>query len=308
MKIYFLSYKPAVLKLNGLYVGGIDLFERHIELELSDGVLAEIVPGENLQPVNFFIDEKLLFEPPQFMDVYLMAGEALLYIREYGNKNAKLAVLFQTRFCGNLITLFSQGGEFLSVEGTGYELIPLPARFSRVRAEEKMLSGYPVLALFGGKTLMIISDRGKRIFMNDVERAVFGDVLEITAAFETCTAARAECVYAYDGNRLTLIKSRTVETRKPEKNILHFAFFESVLTCGNFAEYLSPELRARADTLKEYLGNFVSVTVPTESFYLRHGKIRAAGLVYPKAVNLFEVKYFAVQSEDDKISNIYPVE
>ena len=71
MRVYFLSYKPAILKLNGLYVGGIDLFERHIELEIADSVLAEIVPGENLQPVNFFINEQLLFCPPEFMDVYL---------------------------------------------------------------------------------------------------------------------------------------------------------------------------------------------------------------------------------------------
>lgn len=53
MRVYFLSYKPAILKLNGLYVGGIDLFERHIELDLADSVLAEIVPGENLQPSIF---------------------------------------------------------------------------------------------------------------------------------------------------------------------------------------------------------------------------------------------------------------
>ena len=60
MRIYFLSYKPAILKLNGLYVGGIDLFERHINVDLKDSLLAEIVPGDNLQPVNFFINEHLL--------------------------------------------------------------------------------------------------------------------------------------------------------------------------------------------------------------------------------------------------------
>lgn len=117
MRVYFLSYKPAILKLNGLYVGGIDTFERHIEIDLSDSVLAEIVPGENLQPVNFFINEKLLFEPPAFMDVYLMDGETLIFIKEYGNKSVNLSVIAQTRFCGNLVTLFSQGGLYLSVEG-----------------------------------------------------------------------------------------------------------------------------------------------------------------------------------------------
>lgn len=308
MRIYFLSYKPAILKLNGLYVGGLDLFERHIEIDLGDSVLAEIVPGENLQPVNFFINEKLLFAPPPYMDVYLMDGEALIYIREYGNKNVALSVIGQTRFCGNLITVFAQGGVFISIEGGEYSLLPLSPRFFDIRFEEKTLAGLPVLAVWGGNALLIISDKGKRIFMNEVEKAGFGDTLEVTVAFETCTAAKAECAYGYDGEKLNLVSSKTVETCPPEKNILHFAFFESVLTCGNYARYLDNELKGKAGILKNYLGEFVSVTVPTEKFYACHGDIRAAGLVYPKAANLFEVKYFAVDLSGDKISNVYPVE
>ncbi len=308
MRIYFLSYKPAILKLNGLYVGGIDLFERHIEIDLADSVLAEIVPGENLQPVNFFIDEKLLFCPPQFMDVYLMENEALLYIREYGCKDARISLIAQTRFCGNLVTVFSQNGCNLSVEGADYSLLPLPAKFTNAKFEEKMLNGYPVLAIWGGNMLCLLSNAGKRIFFNEVEKADFGERLEVTAPFETCTAAKAVCTYSFDGEALTLTASRTVETRPPEKNILHFAFFESVLTCGDFAEYLDVELKKKAKILKDYLGEFIGVTVPTEKFYAEHGDVRAAGLVYPKAQNLFEVKYYAVELTDGKVSNVFPVE
>lgn len=308
MRIYFLSYKPAILKLNGLYVGGLDLFERHIEIDLADSLLAEIVPGENLQSVNFFINEKLLFSPPAFMDVYLMDGEALIYIREYGNKNVALSVINQTRFCGSLVTLFAQGGVYLSIEGEEYSLIPLPLKFSGARFEERTLAGQPVLAVWGGNALLIISDKGKRIFMNEVEEANFGSRLEVRVAFETCTAAKAHCAYGYDGEKLELVSSKTIETCPPEKNILHFAFFESVLTCGDYAHYLDDELKAKAGVLKNYLGGFVSVTVPTEKFYAEHGEIHAAGLVYPKAANLFEVKYYAVDLNGDKISNVYPVE
>ncbi|MDE6504474.1 MAG: hypothetical protein K2L42_01230 [Clostridia bacterium] len=308
MRIYFLSYKPAILKLNGLYVGGIDLFERRVEIDLNDSVLAEIVPGENLQPVNFFINERLLFEPPAFLDVYLMSGEALIYVREYGNKGISLNVIAQTRFCGNLITAFSQGGAYLSIEGSDYTLLPMPARFLNARFEEKMLGGYPVLAVWGGNILQLINNGGKRIFMNEVESAEFSDVLKVTAAFETCTAAKAVCTYSFDGEKLTLETSKTIETRPPEKNVLHFAFFESVLTCGDYPAYMCEELKKKAGALKDYLGEFVSVTVPTEKFYSDHGNIRAAGLVYPKASNLFEVKYYAVDLDGDKISNVYPVE
>ena len=307
MRVYFLSYLPAALKLNGLYLGTIDGFERHIELDPKDGVLAEIVPCDNLQPLNFFLDEKFFNDPPKYTDVYLTEGDAIIFIREYAIKDVKLDVVYQTRFYGNLITIFSQGGIYLSAEGAEYSLSPLPLCFSSVRAEQRTLAGREVLAICGGNSLLVISDNGKTIFLNVAENAEFGENLTVTVPFETCAAAKAVCDYTYDGEALTLISSRTVETRTPEKEILHFAFFESVMTRGDFAKYLSDELKTKAGDLKSYLGEFVSVAVPPEKFYLIHGNLPAAGLVYPKSGNLYEVKYFAVEFNEDKISNIYPV-
>ncbi len=308
MRVYFLSCAPAVLKLNGLYVGRIDSFERHIELDPADRVLAEIVPGDNLQAVNFFLDEQFFSCPPDFADVYLLENDALVYIREYGQKDVKLQVVFQTRFCGNLITVFSQGGIYLSCEGADYLLTPLPAQFCACRAEQHTLAGRDVLALYGGNKLVIISDKGNVIFKNTVEAAEFGDSLFVRAPFETCAAAKAECYFSYDGEKLTQTGGKTVETRPPEPNVAHFAFFESVLTCGDFTKYLDDSLKPKAGDLKSYLGNFVSVTVPTEKFYTLRGNLTAAGLVYPLKSNLYEVKYFAVEMQNGKITNLYPVD
>lgn len=299
---------PAALKLNGLYAGTIDGFEKHVELDPKDNILAEIVPGDNLQPVNFFLNAKFFESPPDFADVYLTDGDALIYIREYAPKDVKLEVIYQTRFCGNLVTVFSQGGVYLSVEGAEYTLELLPLQFRSLRADEQSIAGRSVLALCSGEYLLIISEYGKKIFLNRTESAEFGENLKVTADFETCTAAKAECVFSYDGESLTLISGKTIETRPPEEEIIHFAFFESVLTRGNFADYLSDELKPKAGDLKSYLGEFISVSVPPEQFYLKHGDIRCAGLVYPRSKNLFEVRYFAVSLENGRISNIYPVE
>ena len=129
MRVYFLSYMPAILKLNGLYIGMIDGFERHIELDPKDRVFAEIIPDENLQSINFFLDEKFFSSPPPFCDLYSMEGDFLIYIREYSVKNCRIEVLHQTRFCGNLVTLFAQGGLYISIEGGEYSLEPLPPSF-----------------------------------------------------------------------------------------------------------------------------------------------------------------------------------
>ena len=308
MRVYFLSYMPAILKLNGMYIGAIDGFERHIELEKEDAIFAEIIPGENLQSVNFFLDEKFFVSPPSFCDLYCMDGDFLIYICEYAVKDCKIEVLYQDRFCGNLVTLFSQGGLYLSVEGAEYLLEPLPPSFKNFTAETHTLAQREVLAITNGRHLIVISERGKIIFKSAANSFEFADTLRITAQFETCTCAQAECEYSYDGEGLTLISARTDEIRPPEREILHFAFFESVLTGADFSAYLDGSLSEQAPHLKGYLGEFVAVTVPPEKFYIVHGNISAVGLVYPKGKNVFEIKYFAVDFAGDKISNIYPIE
>lgn len=307
MRIYFLSCTPAILKLNGTYSGGVDLFERYEEIDLNDNLLAEIVPGENLQPVNFFINSDLLTSPPDFMDLYLAEGEAIIYIRRFASRDTRLNIIYQTRFEGNLITVFSQGEVYLSVEGIDYSITPVGSRFKTVKAEQKSIDGYPVLAIWGGDGLIVISHKGAQIFANEVVFAEFGTTFKTGVRFSTATAAEAHCEYAYDGEKLNLISSKTVEKQQITQDILHFAFFESVMTFGNYADYLSPELAPKAYDLKDYLRNFTGVVVPTEKFYKAHPDEQAAGLVYPEKQNLFIIKYFAVQLVNGKIDNIYPI-
>lgn len=307
MRIYFLSCTPAILKLNGDYAGNVDLFERYVEVDLKDNLLAEVVPGDNLQPVNFFLNADLLFSPPDFIDVYLTGGDAVIHIRRFASRDTRLSVIFQTRFEGNLITLFSQGEVYLCIEGSDYSLTPVGNRFKSVRTEQKTLNGYPVLALYGGDGLVVISHTGTQLFTNEVVFAEFGATLKVGVKFETCTSAEAHCEYSYDGEKLTLISSNTVEKQPISEGIMHFAFFESVMTFGNFAAYLSPELAPKAADLRDYLGGFTGVVVPNEKFCLAHPNELAAGLVYPQKQNLYEIKYFAVQLVNGKIDNIYPV-
>ena len=308
MRVYFLSCTPAILKLNGSYEGGVDLFERHVEVDLNDNILAEIVPGENLQPVNFFLNAELLCSPPEFMDVYLLKEGAIIHIRRFASRDARLNVIYQTRFEGNLVTVFAQGEIYLSVEGKGYSITPIGNGFKTVRAEQKSISGYPVLALYGGEGLIVISHTGEQIFAGEVVFAEFGATFKVGVRFETVTRAEAHCEYTYDGAILTLVSSFTVEKQPITQHVLHFAFFESVMTFGNFADYLSPSLAPKAGDLRDYLERFTGVTVPTEQFYKTHPDELAAGLVYPEKQNLFTIKYFAVRLADGKIDNIYPID
>lgn len=309
-----MSELTAALKLNGAYLGLIEKFEKFVDV--SDGdfysekkILAEAVPDGDALPVSFFIDEKLFSDPPPFTDVYLLGGDAVVYINRYERRSRPLKVIAQAAFCGGTYTLFTNCGKvYLNCEKGECSLYELSNTFEKSVMREEKVGSFPVLTVAGGGCLAVISESGKRVFYNPAESFTCGDKLTVTVNFNTCAGCKATCTFGYDGEKMTLYKSVTEEYIPPDEQILHFAFFESVLTRGNFAKYLCDGLKESAAALPAFLGEFVDVTIPYKKFYERHGDIRAAGLVYPVKSNLFTVKYFATEVENGKITNVYQIE
>lgn len=313
MRIYFLSVSTAALKLNGAYMGVIDGFERFADFgddELKRGVFAEVVPQGAFCAVNFIINNDLFKDPPDFIDLYLLDGDAVVYIKRYSPAGGKLEVIAQHSFKGVTATLFTEGGGFYlnCTNGVNSNLYELSSSFKKTQFIENRISGFDVLILQGEGCIAVISDSGKRVFYNPAESWSCGDNLTVTVNFNTCAMCKAECRFNYDGEKMTLAGSVTREYTEPPASVFHFAFFESVLTKGDFKKYLSAELTEKADDLPSFLGEFIDVTVPYSRFFERHGDLLSAGLVYPMGKNLFEVKYFAVEVADGKIANIYEVE
>ncbi|MGN0804774.1 MAG: hypothetical protein ACI4MS_05270 [Candidatus Coproplasma sp.] len=308
-KIYFLSAVSSALKLNGAYVGIIGGFEKFIQAELKEKILAEVIPDGELLPVSFFICEELFKNPPPFLSIYLCEDEAVVYIHRFERAYKPIKVIAQANFNGILATLFCEGGRvYLNCEGERCNLYDLAESFEKACFSEVSIGGYNALALSGDKCLCIISERGEMVFLNSVESWKAGDMLEVRVNFETCIGHYAVCRFSYDGDKMTLTDSKTFSTRDTPIKLIPFAFFESLLTHGDFAEYLSDSIKDRAEDLPSYLGEFTDVAIPHSSFYQKHGDIDAVGLVYPLSKNLFKVKYYAVDIEGGKIDNIYEVE
>lgn len=309
MRLYFLSVRQAALKLDGAYLGIIDGFERFVDIEQGAKILAEVIPAGDARPVSFFIDEELFKAPPDFADVYLCGGDAVIYISRYAARADKLKVIVQKEFCGGLVTLFlNGGGVYLNCEKASCNLYELSRGFENATMREEQIARRPVLLIEGEGCVAVVSENCRRVFYNPAESWQCGNDLTVTVNFNTCAGCRAVCTFAYDGETMTLKNSVTEERVPPSPAVMHFAFFECVMTHGNFAKYLSDELKSNADALPSFLGEFVDVTVPYSKFTERHGDIKAAGLVYPISQNLFKVKYFAVDIKDGKIENIYEVE
>lgn len=309
MRIYFLSARAAALKLNGAYLGIIDGFERFVDMDGGDRVLAEVVPDGEFNQVAFFIDANFFENPPAFADVYLSDGDAVIYLKRFEPRDKKLEVVAQTKFCGNLVTMFFNCGKlYLNCEGRECRLYELSPSFKGATFSEESVGGRPVLTVRGDGCLCVIGESGKRVFYNPAESYECGENLKICVNFNTCAGCKADCEFSYDGENMTLLSSSTRECVPPTEDNMHFAFFESVLTHGDFARYLSDDLKSAATDLPSFLGEFVDVTIPYSKFFERHGEIKAAGLVYPEKGNLFRVKYFAVEIDGGKICNVYEVE
>lgn len=309
MRIYFLSERTAALKLNGAYLGIIDGFERFADVDCNAKILAEVIPDGDALPLDFFIDDNLFSNPPEFLDVYLCGGDAVIYVSRFERRTRELKVVAQVPFCGGQYTLFlTDGRVYLNCDkNSDCHLYELPQSCVNATLNESKINGFPVLLAEGEGYLAVISEDGRRVFYNAAESWQCGDKLTVTVKFNTCAGCRAVCDFIYDGSAMALGKSRTEESVTPDENVLHFAFFESVLTHGNYSAYLSEELKKNAEALPAFLGEFVDVTVPYKKFYDVHGDIKAAGLVYPVRKNLFNVKYFAVDIENGKITNVYEV-
>lgn len=309
MRIYFLSERQAALKLDGAYLGIIDGFERFIDADDGAKILAEIVPSGDMCPVSFFIDDQFFKAPPDFADVYLSDGDAVIYISRYEPRARKLKVVAQREFCGGLVTLFlNDGGVYMNCEKNACNLYELSHGFKNATLREEEIGGHPVLLVDGEGCVSVISEECRRVFYNPAESYECGENFKVTVNFNTCAGCRAVCTFAYDGETMKLTGSVTEERVPPEPAVMHFAFFECVMTHGDYSRYLCDDLKANAGDLPAFLGSFVDVAVPYSKFFEKHGDIRAAGLVYPLAKNLFRIKYFAVDSENGKITNIYEIE
>lgn len=310
MRLYFLSERTAALKLNGAYLGVIDCFERFVDIDRGGKILAEVVPDGDALPLSFFIDDNLFSDPPDYLDVYLTGGDAVIYVSRFEKRSHELKVVAQVNFRGGQYTLFlTDGRVYLNCErGENCSLYELPQSCANAALTESVIGGFPVLLAEGDGYVTVISEDGRRIFYNAAESWQCGDKLIVTVNFNTCAGCAATCTFGYDGNSMTLEGSRTEERVPPAANVMHFAFFESILTRGNYIKYLSDDLKESAAALPEFLGEFVDVTVPHGAFNDAHPQINhAAGLVYPVKKNLFNIKYYAVDIADGKITNIYEV-
>lgn len=297
MKIYFLSSRPAVLTLNGLYFGVVDGFERFADVSLSDRIFAQFIPQDG-QPVGFFLTEDLRFSPPPRAEVYLLKDGIAVYVNEYPPADLTLKPITQARFDEVCVSVYQQGELQISVQSpAGFFNATLPPCFSNCTLS--MHAG--LLFVEGGGALAVYTQCAERLFFEKAAAyRVEENRLYATLPLSDSLKRTAECVYTLSETectrtQFTLRQQGADETALCEA-LLPYAFFESVLLGVDFSYLLAEELRPDAARIQGFLGDFLAI-VPTSDPLV-------CGLVKRKAERLYEVAYYSVQIKNGKITDV----
>ncbi len=311
MKVYFLSSRPCILTLNGAYFGLTDTFERFAELSPKDNIFAQFTPEDGL-PIKFFVNENMRFHPPERCEVYLLRDGLAVFARDFPPSDMTLKAIAQEREGKILVTVFRQGGVQLSIESPdGFFISPLPPSF-----EECRLQFYENFILVASPTqIALFNTKGKRLILETVKEFSFEKgVLTATLPLSDRLNRTARCVWEVSGesarqtafsiNQQTRVRLPFGEENQEEvcscenirDEILPYAFFESVLIGADYQSFLSDDLKQKANSLKDFLGEYESVVL-TE-------KANVCGLVRKKAERLFEVDEYYVEIKEGKITDV----
>ncbi len=303
MRVYFLSSVLAGLKIDGQYLGIIDGFEKFVECDLTNSYCVEILPQDNLTPLNFFLTPSFFTNPPSGVDVYISPTEYFIYIRSYLPKPSPIKIVKRAYYYGHNVAVFESGELFVSIDG---EVTPLHSKIF-TDLKEINISSYPLLAIMCKDSLLIIRSDGKIVFFNMVKECSFDDILGVIKYLPTCTGAILKVEYSYNGSEFIQTSARIEHKYMPDKDSFHFAFFECLIYNIDCKKYATPQLYERISALKNFLGEFVAVVCPPSSFYNKYKDNLACGLVFCKGNNKYDIKYFLVECKEGLIDNVIEI-
>ena len=291
MKVYFLSEQPSALTLNGIYLGMIDGFERSVELDPNDNIYAEIAPA-GCHALRFCIDQDFLFAPPPHVKLYYSENGVAVYAFGFVHEDQSLKVLLEEQIGGAHFTVYRQGEVYLRYEHGRAHIVPLDDRFAKSEIRE-ITDGYLIT---GAGAFLLLGRNGKVLVRSEGEIIEAGESLKAEIPFHDSMGHTV----VSEWKKGELISSSIRAKRSPTEATYALALFESVNLGVDPSPYLHEKIRDKADSLKEFLGDYRSVVLTDSP--------QRVGLVYERKERVFDVRYFIVTLEDGKIANISPAE
>lgn len=310
MYYYFSSDYPAVIKINGIFYGKIQDVIKPLNIEDNISPFIEICP---LKPdgtaVNFFLNADFLTCPPNGISVSDLKGGYLIKFYERIDK-LPFDILAQEKFPYAVVTVFTENSLKLSIEtptdfyaetfnlnACPVEIIPFSQNNQRFFAIKFDLDEC-LLAIYH------ISEKVEKVFYKKVCTFTFSPTFSTTEKFNDIKKHVLTCSWEFCDNTF---KKKNVSCKAKEdfnidnlhERLIPYAFLENFLVGDNIDEFLCENIKANANKLQSYLGEFIGV-FPPPTFR----DINEVGLIYSKGENLYEIEYFTFELQNKKIFNI----
>lgn len=289
MRVYFLSARPCALKVNGVYLGETDGFERYADLFPRDRPFVEFLPQNGFLPLSFFLSEDILDSPPFGVSVYRAPSFLILYAENFSSPSAKLELIASSPS----VTVFSQGLPQALLFGKN--IIDLTEAFSACKISE-----YGSVILLEGEGELRALYNGTEFFGGKAEEWRYDPQRkELFVKFPLCDfyGSTAECVWNCEKEGAPVLTSAKKSAGiAPIDELILCRFLQDLSAEKDVSVFLSAELNEALPQIKNYLGKYTAVfPLQTET---------EAGVVCPVKERVFELKYFSAELTEGRISNI----
>ena len=295
MRIYFLSSTPCILRVNGIFFGRVDNFERFADCSLKENLFIEFLP-ENLSPIRFFLTEDIRFTPPNGCEVYLLRDAIALYARDFPCPDTRLHILSQTKTNDCLITFFRQGKTQLCAEWKdGFFTTEFPEFLFPCQTD--FLDG--ILLLRGEKGIAVYEKTGKVLLCEKcLSHSFDGEILRARLPLFDSFGRFADCAWLLKNGEFSQTEFTLSQPQEQGSldTLLPYAFFECVLLGGDYKQFLSGELAEKADGLRAFLGDFDGVSLTKNPL--------ECALHRKKGERIWEMVYFTVELQNGLICDI----
>lgn len=290
MRFYFLSERPCALKLGGIYLGLTGGAEKFMNIDEKDNILCEFIPADGeFLPISFIIGENL--SPPSGVKIYILRNAIAIYAENFMRADGSMKLLAQKKYPDCTVSVFVQGRVQASIETRSdiYTSI-LPDCFY----ESSIDRINNCVIILSRDAVAVINTEGKLLLSTKAKNVNIGDTLSAVIPFADSMLHFAECEWECSSSLKTVnyvLKSRL----KPKDGLLIYAVTESLLIGAEIKDFVSESLYEKRDSLKKFLGNYLSVIYITDE---------VAGLCYEIKKNVFRVDYYTADLKDGKIDNI----
>lgn len=298
MRIYFLSSRHCVLKINGVFAGYTDGFERFTELCPRDAPFCEIIPsdGEYL-PVSFILDEKITAVPPRGVSLYVLPSALAVKADKFLRADFSLRLILHENLPFGELTIFVQGEpQAIFSDGEKTEVSVLGAGF-----EHCALHVFEHIFVLAGEKCIYAADKTGKAFFHGKTHAWRYDENEkefiLTAPLNDFCGRLATCAWNC-ATETPVPKRCDLSAPRDLPNDFILCRLMQELSFGTDASaFLSDELCGETETLKRFFGAYERV-FPAPQFQF------GAGATYKKRENVYETKYYAAETKNGKICNV----